>query len=413
MTDTTFWSRIFGLLGFGGIQRVQGDQYPTPTAYAISAAKPVNQETALQVSAFWACSRLLAETVAGLPLVVYRTDGVMREVARDHPLAILFRNKPNRYQTRVEFFETMMLNLTNWGNAYAKIKRNGAGEIVSLMPLMSNQVVTRLLSDGTVVHEYHMDSGVEVIAEKNMWHIKLFGNGIIGLSPLAYARNSIGIAQAGEDRVTNIYRNGAKPSGILMVDASLNAVQRAAIRESFSELAEGNTDSLIVLDKHMKYEQVSMSPQDIELLASRRFQMEDIARFMGVPSVLINDTSGSTVWGSGVQQIIEGFYKLNLRPYLERFEASAMAHLMTPEDRQRYEIEFDFDGLLRMDAKSRMEGYDKAIQSGQMTPNEARALEGRSPMEGGDQLYMQGAMVPIIQAGRPQGNENGTQAVQP
>jgi len=405
MSDTTFWSRIFGLLGFGGIQRIEGQQFPTPTAYAVSPAKPVNQETALQVSAFWACSRLLAETVAGLPLVIYRTDGDMREVDREHPLARLFRNKPNRYQTRVEFFETMMLNLTNWGNAYARITRNSAGEVISLMPLMSSQVVTRLLDDGAVVHEYYQDEGVQVIAERNMWHIKLFGNGIIGLSPLAYARNSVGIAQASEDRVTSIFRNGAKPSGILMVDNALTPQQRDQVRASFSDLAEGNADSLIVLDKFMKYEQVSMSPQDIELLASRRFQMEDIARFMGVPSVLINDTSGSTVWGSGVQQIIEGFYKLNLRPYLERFEASAMAHLMTPEDRNSYEVEFDFDGLLRMDAKSRMDGYNTAIQSGQMTPNEARALEGRSPMDGGDLLYMQGAMVPITLAGRP---ENGT-----
>lgn len=411
MTQPTFWSRIFGLLGFGGVQRISGDQYPTPTAYATSPAKPVNQETALQISYFWAASRLLAETVAGLPLVIYRVDGPRRVAVPDHPLAKLFRFKPNRYQTRVEFFETIMLNLTNWGNAYARIRRNAVGEIVSLMPLMSNQVVTRLLPDGSLVHEYHSDDRVEVIADSNMWHIKLFGNGVIGLSPLAYARNSLGIAQASEDRVTSIFRNGAKPSGILMIDRALTPEQRTMVRQSFADLAEGNSDSLIVLEQHMKYEQVSMSPQDIELLESRRFQGEDIARFMGVPSVLINDTSGSTVWGSGIQQIIEGFYKLNLRPYLERIEASAVAHLMTPEDRLVHEVEFDFDGLLRMDAKSRMEGYDKAIQSGQLTPNEARALEGRSPMDGGDQLFMQGAMVPITQAGRPQGTEDGTQAI--
>lgn len=399
-TTPTFWSRVFGLLGFNGLQRIRGDQYPTPSGYASQPAKPVTWDTAMQVSAFWACARLISETIASLPLVFYRVDGTTRTADITHPLAFLFRNKPNRYQTRVEFFETLLLNLCTWGNAYARITRDAAGEVTGLLPIMSSQVVPRLMADGAMVYEYYRDDGVVALAESSVWHLKLFGNGVVGLSPLGYARNSVGIAQAGEDRVGAIFRNGAKPSGVLMVDSALTPEQRATIRQSFADLAEGNTDSLIVLDKFMKYEAVSMSPQDIELLESRRFQMEDIARFMGVPSVLINDTSGSTTWGSGVQQLIEGFYKLNLRPYLERIEASILCNLMRPEERARYEVEFDFDALLRMDAKSRHETYDKAIQTGQLTPNEARALEGRGPLPGGDALLVQGAMVPIDQAGR-------------
>jgi HK97 family phage portal protein len=399
--EPTFWSRVFGLLGLGGLQRTAGNQYPTPSGHSSQAARPVTWDTAMQVSACWACVRLLSETVAGLPITIYRVGNGTREIDLKHPLSILFGHKVNRYQTRVEFFETMMLNLTTWGNAYARIKRDGAGNVVSLLPMMSSQMVPTLLHDGAMVYEYQRDGGVEVLAESSVWHIKLFGNGVSGLSPLAYARNSLGIAQASEDRVSGTFRNGAKPSGILMVDAALTKAQRSEVRASFSDLAEGQDDSLIVLDKFMKYEQVSMSPQDIELLNSRRFQMEDIARFFGVPSVLINDTHGSTTWGSGVQQIIEGFYKLNLRPYLERIEASARAHLMTPEDRRSHELEFDFDGLLRMDQDSRFKAYQSAIQTAQMTPNEARALEGRAPLDGGSQLYIQGAMVPVSQAGQP------------
>lgn len=400
MSTPTFWSRVFGLLGFGGLQRIQGDQYPTPTAYGTNAAKPVTWDTAMQVSACWACVRLLSETVACLPVVVYRTDGERRTVDRSHPLHVLFSGKPNRHQTRVEFLESLMLNLVTWGNAYAVIRRDVAGDIISLTPIMSSQVVPKLLADGSIVYEYHRDDGIAVYSEGSIWHIKLFGNGVVGLSPLGYARNSLGIAQASEDRVTSTFRNGAKPSGILMVDAALTPTQRSEIRTNFQNLAENNTDSLIVLEKHMKYEQVSMTPQDIELLSSRRFQLEDIARFFGVPSVLINDTAGSTAWGSGIEQLVQGFYKLNLRPYLERIEASAVANLLPVEERGLVEVEFDFDGLLRMDANSRFNGYQAAIQTAQITPNEARAAEGRGPLPGGDQLYIQGAMVPITQAGK-------------
>lgn len=399
--EPTFWSRVFGLLGLGGLQRIRGDQYPTPSGYGAPSAKPVTWDTAMQVSACWACVRLISETVAGLPLIVYRVQNGRRVQDMRHPLAVLFANKPNRHQTRIEYFESVLLNLATWGNAYSIVTRDAAGDVINLTPIMSSQVVPTLLADGSMVYEYHTDGGVAVYAESSIWHLKLFGNGVVGLSPLGYARNSLGIAQASEDRVSATFRNGAKPSGILMVDGALTPTQRDMIRDNFRSLAEGSSDSLIVLDKFMKYEQVSMSPQDIELLNSRRFQLEDIARFFGVPSVLINDTSGSTTWGSGVQQIIEGWYKLGLKPYLERIEVSAVQNLMPAEDRMRFEVEFDFDSLLRMDAPTRYDGYGKAIQSGQMTPNEARALEGRAAMIGGDQLFVQGAMVPLVQAGAP------------
>lgn len=406
-----FLSQALAFFGFSGLVRKRGTQYPVPQYYSIPAAKSVTFDSAMQVSAFWACVRLLAETVAGLPMEIVRLDGNRRTVVDDHPLWRVMTLQPNPYQTKIEFYETLMLNLCCWGNAYARIVRNGAGQVVGLVPLMSAQVETILLEDGSIVHKYNRDEGLEIIAAQNMWHIKLFGNGVIGLSPLGYARNSLGIAQAGEDRVTSIFKNGAKPTGLLMVDAALTKNQRSEIREAFRDLAEGNNDSLIVLDKFMKYESVSMSPQDIELLESRRFQMEDIARFMGVPSVLINDTQGSTVWGSGVQQIVDGFYKLNLRPYLERIELSARVHLLPIEEQRRYEFAFNFDSLLRADMKTRMEARQAAINSGQLTPNEARAEEGREPREGGDELLVNSTMVPIsqagarIQTGAPNGNQ--------
>jgi len=230
-----------------------------------------------------------------------------------------------------------------------------------------------------------------------MWHIKLFGNGIVGMSPLSYARQSVGIAIATDNRVTQIYSNGAKPSGVLTIDKTLSQEQRKQIRASFAGMSEGNDDRLFVLEAGMQYHQVSMTPQDIQMLDSRRFQIEDIGRFFGVPSILLNQTFGQSSLGSNVYEIMQAYYKLSLRPYLEKIEASILRWLISDSG---YEAEFDFDALLRADTKSRMEANREAINSGQLTPNEARKQEGRSSLPGGDSLMVQGAMVPIDQAGQ-------------
>lgn len=387
---------------FGGMRRSQGVQSPMPRETSAPAAAPVTVDTAMQVSAFFACVRLIAETVASLPMNFFHTGAVNGLVATDYPLQLLFRGKPNRYQTPVEFWETLLMQLSIHGNAYALKTRGVSGQIVSLLPLMSSQMETRLLQDGSVVHAYYTDAGVQVLSSESVWHTKLFGNGIVGLSPLAYARNSIGIAIAGEDRIGNVFRNGAKPTGVLMTDKTLKKEQRDQIRASFADLAEGNNDSLIVLEANMKYESVSMSPVDIQFLESRRFQIEDICRFMGVPSVLVNDTANSTGWGSGIQQLINGWYKLGLRPYLERIESSIGVHLMSTADRLKYYAEFDLDALLRADQAARFDAWNKGINGGFVIPNEARAAEGLPPADGGDVLLVNSTMVPITSAIRPQ-----------
>ena len=383
--------------GIKGLFRRVGTQRAEPSS-GHHPAVSVSFDSAMQVSAWWAGVRLISETVASLPVVIYRHENGRREVADRHPLWRVLAQKPNRYQTKVEFFETLMLNLVCHGNAYCRIQRSG-GQVIGLLPLMTAQVETRLLPDGSVIHAYNHDEGVEVLSADSVWHIKLMGNGIIGLSPMDHARNALGVAQSAERRVAQLYRNAGKSAGILTIDHKLTPEQRAMVKSSFADLAEGPSDDLLVLEAGFNYQSVSLSPQDMEILNTRRFQLEDVARFLGVPSVLINDTAGSTTWGSGIQQIIEGWYKTNLRSHLERIEASAMLHLMSSEDQRVYEIELDFDALLRADTAGRLEGWQKAVQTGQMTPNEARAEEGRSPLPGGDDLLVQGALVPLSKIG--------------
>ncbi len=265
---------------------------------------------------------------------------------------------------------------------------------------MAGQVETRLLPDGSVIYLYTDGANVKVYSSESIWHVKLYGNGITGKSPLGYARNIIGIAQATEQAVTKIYQNGGKPSGVLSMDRLLTPEQRDIVRQNFSTLTTGTDDRLLVLENGMEFNQVSLSPQDIELLSSRRFQMEEIARWFGVPSVLINDTAASSAWGSGIEQLVSGFYKLNLRPYLERFEASVQVNLFNEDDDQNYEFEFDFEGLLRSDLKTRLEAYRTAVAGTILTPNEVRKMEGWESVEGGDQLLSQVNMMPISKLGQ-------------
>ena len=388
-----FWQNLFTWFG-GSTQRNEGIQITGPATYDEAAAVDVTEDSAMQISAVWACVKLLSETVASLPVNVYKKTPNGRELAPEFWFAQLMNRKPNRYQTRVEFFETLMLNLALHGNAYCKIVRVG-GKIRSLLPIMSSQVEPMLLPDGSVVYQYQSDGGMEVYSSESIWHVKLYGNGIIGKSPIAFGRNMIGVAQAAEKTVTKIYTNGGKRSGVLSIDRLLTPEQRQAVRDNFSTLTTGTSERLLVLENGMKFDPISMSPQDIELLASRKYQLEEICRWFGVPSVLVNDTSGSTTWGSGVEQLVSGFYKLNLRPYLERIENSVSCNLFSASEAKEYEFEFDFEGLLRSDFKSRLEAYRTAVAGTIMTPNEVRKLEGLPLVDGGDMLLSQVNMAPI------------------
>lgn len=396
-----------------GLRRNQGIQVAGPTTPTSAPAAPVTFDSAMGISAVWACVKLLAETTATLPFRLYKLNDKGRKVAVNHPLSILFSGKVNRYQNLIEFLETVMLNLVTSGNAYV-LKIYTGDILTSLLPLMSTQVELTMLSDGTLVYTYTHDGGVQVITPANMWHIKLMGNGVIGLSPIDYQRNTVGIAIAAEGAVTKIYRNGAKPSGVLSMDRMLTPKQRTEIRANFATLTASEDDRLMVLEGGMKFAQVSLSPQDIELLDSRKYQISEICRWYGVPSVLVNDANGTSVWGSGIEQIMEAFYRLTLRPMLEKIELSAKINLLAPGERDRYQFEFDLSALLRSSDKARFEKYRIGITSSIMTPNEARAEENLDPLEGGDKLFIQGAMVPIEMAGQSGtipanvGDANGT-----
>ena len=359
---------------------------------------PVTDDTALQLSAIWACTKIISETVAGMPINFYRknSDGT-RTLDPNFHLARLLNRSPNRWQTGVEFRSTTTISQSMRGNSYSLKQFGAGGKLIGLVPLMPSQMQVKLLDDGSKVFLYSNGNTTTAYSEKNIWHMMMMpSNGIIGLSPLEYGSRAIGIGNSAEDRIGTLARNGFKPTGVLMIDATLTEPQRKQVRDQFSDLAQGQGDPLKVLEAGMKYQQISLSPKDVQLLESRRFQIEDLARFWGVPSVLINDTEAGTVWGSGIEQIIQGFYKFSIRPYLQRWEASIEKNLLTPVERANIEAEFDFAALLRGDEKTRIENAAKEIAGGLKTIDEARkALDGSEPVKGGDKIYLQQQMTPI------------------
>lgn len=372
----------------------------------------VNFDSAMSVSAFWASVRLITETVSAMPLNCYERspDSNVKKRIADNNLWRLLNYKPNRFHTRTEFFEQILLSLCTYGNAYVAIERASFG-VVSLLPLPPAQVAVRLVG-GERVYEYTTEKGdLKVFAQKSIWHVMLFGNGVQGLSPLSNAARALNISIQAENRVNKLANTGGKATGILTIDKILSEEQRKSVQANFKELEEGDSEELFVLEAGMDYKQTSLSPSDMQLLENRRFQIEDIARFMGVPSVLINDTAATTTWGSGIEQITQGFYKLNLRPYLERIESSIKRHLIDEPEWETIDIEFDFDSLLRADKATRMEAANKGINSGVITPNEARADEGLGPKDGGDNIYLNSTLLPAEQQQR--GMNNGTQTTEP
>ncbi|WP_151753316.1 phage portal protein [Acinetobacter soli] len=338
-------------------------------------AKPVTFDSAMTLSAVFACVKILTESVATLPLQMYKlnADGTRSQV-KDHDVIRLLYNKPNRYQTRVEFFEQLMLNLVA-GNAYVKKDYSGK-KLVSLQVINSGSVDPSIRDDGTPIYKCRLGSSTVEYTDNQIWHIKLFGTGFVGMSPIAYGAQSIGIGLAGSDKTSRLMSNGAKPTGALKTDKYLKKEQRDALRGELDILINGDDGDLAVLEGNMQFEKISLTPADLELIEIRKLSVEESCRFFGVNPILIFSTDSSTTWGSGIEQLVDGFHKFGLRPYLERIEESARIHLLQRHEWDEYEFEFKTKDLLRASYLERIKSNKDRILSGQASPYQIQMEEG-------------------------------------
>jgi len=390
-----FFSRWFGN---SAIAESPGFQNPVPSVALVSDVANISPDAALQISAVWACIDRRATTVASLPFFAYTTKNGQRELARNSRLFELLHDSPNPRMTPYEFWRSMMLNHDLRGNAYARIDRDGRGEAMALWPMPSDQVEVEVLSDGSIIYKYQIGGDVAVFSEKNVLHLKNLGNGTTGLSKLEFMRCTTDEAAKAQGTAAKVFGTGGKPTGVLMIDKVLNKEQREKIKESFAGMAEGSTSRLYVLEASMKYEQLSMSPEQQQLLETRNFTVSEICRWFDVPPVLVhhNDT---TTWGSGIEQIVDGFYKLSIRPMLVSIEQATRKRVMTSTQRSYMSAEFALDALLRGNPTQRADLYAKNVQNGVMTRNECRQLENLPPVTGADQLTAQSNLLPLTMLG--------------
>jgi len=385
--------RWFGNVGSTGQQ--EGIQYGEPFTKVYDINKDYGIDGALQVSAVWACVELLSDNIASLPLFVYErepgADG-HKNLARGTDLWKLLHDNPNRRNTPMEFWQFMTLNFILRGNAYARVVRNAAGEAIELLPLSSDQVEVEVDSTGKVIYKYSFEGKIIVYDERSILHWKDKGNGIYGMSRLDYMRSSVGVAISSQNHTEQGYRKSGRRPGVFMIDKLLTQEQREKIRKNYSGLVEGSDDDLLVLEAGAKFEPLSLSPADLQLLDTRKFAVEDIARWFGVSSVMINDTAKTTTWGTGITELIEGFYKFRLRPMLEGLEQAIERRVLTPGQREKYTVEFSLDAILRGSFRDRLEAASTAVNNGLMTRNEYRQLENLPPKDGGDILTVQLAL---------------------
>lgn len=375
-----------------------------------TSGKRVNERSAMQMTAVYSCVRILSEAVASLPLHFYKYDENGSKVkAVDHPLYRLLHDEPNPEMTSFVFRETLMTHLLLWGNAYAQIIRNGKGEIIALYPLMPDRMKVDRDEHGLLYYEYQVNSddaptnkGSSVkLAPDEVMHIPGLGfDGLVGYSPIAMAKNAIGLAIAAEEYGSKFYANGAAPSGVLEHPGTLKDPSK--VRDSWSQTFGGSANShkVAVLEEGMKYTPISISPNEAQFLETRKFQIDEIARIFRVPPHMVGDLEKSSF--SNIEQQSLEFVKYTLDPWVSRWEQNMARSLLSAEEKQNYFIKFNVDGLLRGDYQSRMNGYATARQNGWMSANDIRELENldRIPAElGGDLYLINGNMTKLEDAG--------------
>ncbi|QAY79942.1 phage portal protein [Sphingosinicella sp. BN140058] len=357
--------------------------------------------SALGLSAVWACVNLIAGTIGTLPIMIYRSvPGGVEEEEWDHPLYRLLSESPNADQTPVDFFEFAAASVELHGNAYSEIETGAGGRIVALdVPVAPELMTVRRTSNGSLEYEWTDGGKRRVVPQDRMLHVRGFGGGPLGgLSTLAFGRRTFGMAQSIELAASATFRNGIRASGVLSMAEVLTPEQRNEAERLLQEKYRGtmNAGVPMLLDRGVTWQQLTISPEDAQMLESRGWSVEEICRFFGTPPHMIGHTAGNTHLGSSIEQQTLGFVIFALRRRLKRFEQSIWKQLLTPADRARgLKVKFDLRGLMRGDSKARAEFYQLALQNGWMTINEVRALEGLPPVEGGEIIRLQMQNVPI------------------
>jgi HK97 family phage portal protein len=350
--------------------------------------KSVTEATALATVAVYACVRILSETLASLPLILYRRLPRGKERATDHPLYSILHDSPNPEMSAFNFKEALMAHLVTWGNNYAEIEWEDRLTVKGLWPLRPDRIQA-VRENENIVYKYNSPTGMVSLPSYRVLHIPgLSFDGLVGYAPITLAREAIGLSLATEEFGARFFGNGSAPGGALKHPKTMSKEAKENLRKAWNEQHSGleNQHKVAILEEGLDWVKIGIPPNDAQFLETRKFQKNEIASFFHIPPHMIGDLERATF--SNIEEQALEFVVYTMRPWLVRWEQAINQKLLNPNERKEYFVEFLVDALLRGNFESRTRGYWQAIQGGWMSPNEVRDLENRNPREGGDE-YLQ------------------------
>lgn len=389
LTDSVFWKEWFGVS---------------------SSGKTVSVDAAMRLSTVWACVRLLSESVSTLPLKLYRRlpDG-SREPATDHPLYRVLCRSPNIEMTPQRFMLMVVASICLRGNAFIEKKMIG-NRLVALVPLLPQCMTVKRLDNGRLEYRYNERKGQREIPEKRLLHIRGFGiDGICGMLPITTGRDIFGSSMSAEEAAAKVFANGLQASGFLTVEGgaaqgagTLTKEQRDLLRKSLEEFSSSkNAGKTMVLEAGLKYQGITMNPEDAQMLETRAFNVEEICRWFRVPPFMVGHMTKQSSWAASVEAQNLHFLTNSLRPLLVNIEQEINRGLIDEYETEQVFVEFSVEGLLRADSAGRASFYISGLTHGWINRNEVRRLENLPPIPGGELFTVQAAMVSLETLGQP------------
>ena len=388
---------------------VEGVDYVTEHGGVTSDTNyAVTHDAMLSLSAVWACTRLISETIATLPLNVYERTSAGKRVAKQHPLQMILHDQPNQDTTASVHWEATVAAMLLRGNARAE-KLMAGSRVVGLKFLNPSRLSASRRSDGALEWRYTEDNGRQrVIPDSRIWNIPGFSlDGKCGVSVIRYGVNVFGGALSAEQAANKTFANGMRPTTVWKFPNTLRKEQRDDARDAIEKISGAvNSGKPAILEAGMDVSVIGIDPRDAQLLESRAFSTEEICRWFRVPPFMVGHSEKSTSWGTGIEQQMIGFLTFTLGPWLRRIEQAIAKDLMTPAERQRYFVKFNVEGLLRADTAARAAFYTAMVNNGIYTRDECREKEDMAPMGGNAAvLTVQTALAPLDTLGQADDSE--------
>ena len=374
------------------------------SGWETAAGLRIGTDNALEINAVYACVRVLAETLAQIPLILYRrrADGRGKDRALDHRLYRLLHDLPNPEMTSFELREALMGHLATWGNAYAEIDWTNDGQVGALWPLRPDRMESVKRERGELVYYYRLSgaAGLKALAAERVMHVRgLSFDGLIGYSPIQLQRQALAVGQAAQEFGARFFANDARPGGILEHPGMLKPEAHARLRESWEKRHQGleNKHRIAILEEGMKYHEIGLPPEDAQFVQTRKLGINDVARMYRVPPHMIQDLERATF--SNIEHQSIDFVTFTMGPWFSRWEQAITRDLLLQSERQNLFAEFLIDALMRGDTQSRYEAYATARQNGWLSANDIRERENLNPIDNGDVYLVPLNMIPADQVG--------------